>query len=70
MKFDKYFPSELLKPCIKYYVVSENELENEYRVFPLAGLVIGFQYKGQLATNGITSNSTNRLTKKRGRCLQ
>ncbi|WP_027382498.1 helix-turn-helix domain-containing protein [Epilithonimonas caeni] len=50
MKFDKYIPSERLKPYIKYFVVSENELENEYKVFPSSGLVIGFQYKGQLAT--------------------
>lgn len=31
MKFDKHFPSELLKPYIKYLVVSENEFENEYK---------------------------------------
>ncbi len=29
--------------------MAENELENEYKVFPSSGLVIGFQYKGQLA---------------------
>jgi hypothetical protein len=50
MKFDKYFPVDSLKPYIKYFVVSENELENEYKVFPTSGLVIGFQYKGQLST--------------------
>lgn len=49
MKFDKYFPVEQLKPYIKYFVVSENELENEYKVFPSSGFVIGFQYKGQLS---------------------
>lgn len=49
MKFDKHFPSDPLKNYIKYYVVSENELENEYKVFPSSGLVIGFQYKGKLA---------------------
>ncbi|MBP4136762.1 response regulator transcription factor [Flavobacterium geliluteum] len=48
MKFVKYFPSEQLQPYIKYFVVSENELENEYKVFPSSGLVIGFQYKGKL----------------------
>src|SRR5690606_35090644 len=32
------------------FVVSENECENEYRVLPSAGLVIGFQYNGQLST--------------------
>ena len=60
MKFDKHFPVEQLKPYIKYFVVSENELENEYKVFPSSGLVIGFQYKGQLAT--IKENTENRLT--------
>lgn len=50
MKFDKYFPTEKLKPYIKYFVVSENELESKYNVFPSSGLVIGFQYKGQLST--------------------
>lgn len=49
MKFDKYFPTEKLKPYIKYFVVSENDLESQYKVFPPSGLVIGFQYKGQLA---------------------
>ncbi|MCL4640446.1 MULTISPECIES: hypothetical protein [Olivibacter] len=46
MKSEKHFPTERLKRYIKYFVVSENELENEYKVFPSSGLVIGFQYKG------------------------
>ncbi|MFH6982519.1 helix-turn-helix domain-containing protein [Marinoscillum luteum] len=53
MKFDRHPPTERLKPYIKYFVVSENELGSEYKVFPSSGLVIGFQYKGQLsAMNG------------------
>ncbi len=48
MKFDKHYPGERLKPYIKYFVVSENNVENEYKVFPSTELVIGFQYKGQL----------------------
>lgn len=59
MKFDKHFPTEKLKPYIKYFVVSENELESEYKVFPSSGLVIGFQYRGQLAT--IKNNTENKL---------
>jgi AraC-like DNA-binding protein len=59
MKFDRYFPTERLKPYIKYFVVSENEFENEYKVFPSSGLVIGFQYKGQLAV--IKENTENKL---------
>ncbi|MBP0905013.1 helix-turn-helix domain-containing protein [Mariniflexile gromovii] len=48
MKFEKHIPSDKLRPYIKYYVVSENDFEKEYKVFPSANLVIGFQYKGQL----------------------
>jgi AraC-like DNA-binding protein len=59
MKFDRYLPSEILRPYIKYYVVTENELENEYKVFPSAGLVIGLQYKGQLST--IVNNVESKL---------
>lgn len=60
MKFDKYLPTEQLKPYIKYFVVSENDLESEYKVFPSSGLVIGFQYKGQLAS--LKDNKINKLS--------
>lgn len=60
MKFEKYFPTERLRPYIKYFVVSENELENEYKVFPSSGLVIGFQYKGKLVN--IQNNTVNKLS--------
>lgn len=60
MKFDKHFPTGRLKPYIKYFVVSESEFENEYKVFPSSGLVIGFQYKGQLST--IKDNAESKLT--------
>jgi AraC-like DNA-binding protein len=61
MKFDTYFPTEQLKPYIKYFVVSENEVESEYKVFPSSGLVIGFQYKGRLTSikDGTISNLTS-----------
>ncbi|MBK9256861.1 MAG: AraC family transcriptional regulator [Saprospiraceae bacterium] len=59
MKFEKYLPTELLKPYIKYFAVSENESENEYKVFPSSGLVIGFQFKGQLSI--IKEDSENKL---------
>lgn len=57
MKFDKHFPTDTLKPYIKYFVVSENVLESVYKVFPSSSLVIGFQYKGKLSTlkNGTES---------------
>jgi len=50
MRFDKFIPIDQLKHYIKYFVVSENDVESEYKVFPSTGLVIGFQYRGQLST--------------------
>ena len=50
MKFSVYFPTPSLKPYVRQYVVTVRELENEYKVFPSSGLVLGFQYKGELAT--------------------
>ena len=49
MKFEKHFPTEQLKPFINYFVVSEHDAEREYTVFPSSGMVIGFQYRGELA---------------------
>jgi hypothetical protein len=40
--------------------VAESELENEYKVFPSLGLVVGFQYKGRLAT--VIDNREIKLT--------
>jgi len=59
MKFERHFPNERLKPYIKHYAVSENELESEYKVFPSSGLVIGFQYSGKLAT--VKNNTESKL---------
>lgn len=55
MKFEKHLPAPQLTQYIKYYVVSENHVANEYKVLPNTGLVIGFQYKGKLSvvSNGI-----------------
>ncbi len=60
MKFEKHIPTERLRRYIKYFVVSENNAQGEYKVFPSSGLVIGFQYKGALAT--ILGNSENKLS--------
>ncbi|WP_308992445.1 helix-turn-helix transcriptional regulator [Mariniflexile litorale] len=59
MKFETYFPLEKLKPYVKYFVISENELENKYKVFPSTNLVIGFQYKGQLTS--LKNDTENKL---------
>ena len=50
MKFEKHLPTPRLQSYISHFVVSENESESEYRVFPSSGLVVGFQYKGRLFT--------------------
>jgi len=50
MRFDRYIPTERLRPFVKQFAVSEQETEHEYKVLPSTGLVIGFQYRGQLAT--------------------
>lgn len=50
MKFDTHAPTVRLQPYIKYFVVSENDQESDYKVFPSSGLVVGFQYRGQLTS--------------------
>ena len=60
MRFDKYIQTDQLKPYIKYFVVSESKVESEYKVLPSAGLVIGFQYNGQLAT--LKDDKENKLS--------
>ena len=50
MRFEKFIPADRLKPYIKWFTVSEMEVETAYKVFPSPGLVIGFQYNGQLAS--------------------
>ena len=52
MKFEKHFPVVRLQPYVSHFVVSENEQESEYKVFPSSGLVIGFQYRGELSSIG------------------
>ncbi|MEA5256529.1 helix-turn-helix domain-containing protein [Arcicella aquatica] len=60
MKFEKVFPSPLLKPYIKHLVISEASEEQTYKVFPSTGLVMGFQYRGRLAY--ITKDGENPLS--------
>ena len=59
MRFDKIMPSAQLQPYIKYFVVSENDAATEYKVLPSSGLVIGFQYKGQLSA--VQNEAVNKL---------
>ena len=65
MKFQKHIPTQPLQPYIKYFVVTENEVEYSHKVFPSSGLVIGFQYKGKLSNvkdNAETELSSSGIT--------
>jgi AraC-like DNA-binding protein len=60
MKYNSCLPSEKLRPFIKYYVIAENEQESVYKVLPTSGLVMGFQYKGQLTS--VKDNAKDQLS--------
>ena len=60
MRFEKIIPTGQLKPYVKYYVISENDVKSEYKVFPSSGLVLGFQYRGQLTS--IQQETEDKLT--------
>ena len=45
----QYFPTERLKPYVRYFVISERVPEGEYKVLPSPGAVIGLQYRGRLS---------------------
>ncbi len=47
---ETYIPSDALKPYIKSFIIQETDQEQIYKVLPGTGIVIGFQYKGQLST--------------------
>lgn len=49
MRFEKVLPTDRLKPYVKHLIISENLVELNYKVLPSTELVIGFQYKGNLA---------------------
>lgn len=59
MRFDTYLPRERLRPYVKHYAVSENLAESEYKVLPGPGMVIGFQYSGNLSV--ITASREEQL---------
>ena len=48
-RFSIYIPCDPLKPFIKSFAISENELEQQYKVIPGTSIVLGFQYKGKLS---------------------
>lgn len=57
MRFDIVIPSVKLRPYVRQIAISENENEQTYKIFPSAGLVVGFQYRGRLSlVNGSVEN--------------
>jgi len=60
LKNDTYIPCDLLKPFIKSFVISEADEERVYKVLPDTGIVIGFQYKGNLSK--LQDDLENRLS--------
>lgn len=58
MRYQVYTPSDRLKPYVKQLIISEGDDEQTYRVLPGTSLVMGFQYRGKIATiNGATTQS-------------
>ncbi|MFN0290740.1 helix-turn-helix domain-containing protein [Pedobacter helvus] len=49
MRFERIAPCERLRPYIKYFAISESIEATTYKVLPSFGLVMGFQYRGQLS---------------------
>jgi AraC-like DNA-binding protein len=49
MRFDIVIPSAKLRPYVRQIAISEDAKEQTYKIFPSLGLVVGFQYRGQLS---------------------
>lgn len=47
-RFQQYAPCDALNPYIKQFYISENPVAETYKVLPVPGVVIGFQYAGAL----------------------
>lgn len=58
MRFDTIIPCVALQPYIRHFVISENDATSHYKVYPGAGLVAGFQYKGRLHNLTEQDNAT------------
>ena len=50
MSFTTFIPSDALKPYVKLLAISEATEESAYKVLPGTGMVMGFQYSGNLVT--------------------
>lgn len=48
MGFIHFIPSDILKPYIERFVISEMDVGSVYKVLPITGVVMGFQFKGKL----------------------
>ncbi|MCF8248019.1 MAG: helix-turn-helix domain-containing protein [Saprospiraceae bacterium] len=50
MNYQTFLPAPILQPFISLFALQETGEADTYRVLPDTGLVIGFQYKGQLSS--------------------
>jgi hypothetical protein len=67
MKFDKHFPIEQLKSYIKYFVVSENELENEYKVFDFKYFYCNDEKQFLIIMNFYETHKVSELASQKGK---
>jgi AraC-like DNA-binding protein len=49
MSFTTYIPTDILKPFVRSFAISENEKADSYKVLPDTSIVMGFQYSGKLS---------------------
>lgn len=50
MRYQVYLPCDRLKPYVRQLIISESSDEQTYKVLPDTSLVMGFQYRGKIAT--------------------
>ncbi len=49
MSFVTYLPSDILKPFVKSFAISQSEKADSYKILPGTSIVMGFQYSGKLS---------------------
>lgn len=65
MRSVSFIPSDLLKPCVKSFLITEASEDRTYTVLPDTGLVLGFQFSGRLSvleSNKVRTLDTSGLT--------
>lgn len=55
-----FFPSDILKPFVHSFIITQSNTESTYTILPDVALVIGFQFKGRIAH--VSNNQENPLS--------